>query len=143
MSDPDPRVRLTDIRDSPLSVDEVLSAVQDDTSGGAALFVGTVRDQDGGRGVRVLEYSAHPSVGDELRRVICQALSDEVIAAAAVHRVGTLRVGDLAVVVAVSAPHRGDALTVCHRMIDDLKHQVPIWKHQIFDDGSDEWVGLP
>ena len=71
-----------------------------------------------------------------------QVLSDEVSKVAAVHRVGSLQVGDLAVVVAVSAPHRGAALDACHRLIDDLKVTVPIWKHQSFADGSDEWVGL-
>ena len=69
-------------------------------------------------------------------------VTDEVTAVAAVHRVGRLQVGDLAVVVAVSAPHRGDALTVCRDIIDTLKQRVPIWKHQAFRDGSDEWVGL-
>ena len=66
-----------------------------------------------------------------------------VIALAAVHRVGHLEIGDLAVVVAVSAAHRGAALAACHELIDTLKARVPIWKHQLFSDGTDEWVGLP
>ena len=136
------RVTLTDVRDTPLSVDEVLTAVQDPAAGGIGLFVGVVRDHDNAKDVDGLEYSAHPSVVDELRRVCEQVLSDEVSKVAAVHRVGSLQVGDLAVVVAVSAPHRGAALDACHRLIDDLKVTVPIWKHQSFADGSDEWVGL-
>ena len=136
------RVTLTDIRDTPLSVDEVLTAVQDPAAGGIGLFVGVVRDHDNAKDVDGLEYSAHPSAVDELRRVCEQVLSDEVSKVAAVHRVGSLQVGDLAVVVAVSAPHRGAALDACHRLIDDLKVTVPIWKHQSFADGSDEWVGL-
>ncbi len=143
MTTNDPRVRLVDIRDQPLSVDEVLRAVEDPGAGGTAVFVGQVRDQDGGKGVIRLEYSAHPSVRDELARVVRETMTDEVTAAAAVHRTGTLRIGDLAVVVAVSAPHRGQALTACSTMIDTLKHEVPIWKHQTFTDGTDEWVGLP
>ena len=136
------RVTLTDIRDTPLSVDEVLTAVQDPAAGGIGLFVGVVRDHDNAKDVDGLEYSAHPSAVDELRRVCEQVLSNEVSKVAAVHRVGSLQVGDLAVIVAVSAPHRGAALDACHRLIDDLKVTVPIWKHQSFADGSDEWVGL-
>lgn len=136
------RVTLTDIRDTPLSVDEVLTAVQDPAAGGIGLFVGVVRDHDNAKDVDGLEYSAHPSAVDGLRRVCEQVLSNEVSKVAAVHRVGSLQVGDLAVVVAVSAPHRGAALDACHRLIDDLKLTVPIWKHQSFADGSDEWVGL-
>lgn len=136
------RVTLTDVRDTPLSVDEVLTAVQDPAAGGIGVFVGVVRDHDNAKDVDGLEYSAHPGAVDELRRVCEQVLSDEVSKVAAVHRVGSLQVGDLAVVVAVSAPHRGAALDACHRLIDDLKVTVPIWKHQSFADGSDEWVGL-
>ena len=65
----------------------------------------------------------------------------EVVALAAVHRVGDLAVGDLAVVVGVSCPHRAEAFHACHAMIDELKASVPVWKHQRFTDGSDEWVG--
>jgi molybdopterin synthase catalytic subunit len=137
-------VRLIGVREEPLSVDEVFAAVTDPEAGGIALFVGTVRAQDGGRGVAGRGYSAHPSVLDHLR-----AVAEEVVAAhpvralAAVHRVGDLAVGDLAVVVGVSCPHRGDAFAAARMLIDELKSRVPIWKHQVFDDGGDEWVGLP
>ncbi|MBB2890021.1 molybdenum cofactor biosynthesis protein MoaE [Flexivirga oryzae] len=142
MTQPDPRVRLVDLRDTPLSVDEALAAVTDPAAGGMALFVGTVRQQDHAKAVDLLDYSAHPSAVDVMREVAESVVTDEITALAAVHRVGRLHVGDLAVVVAVSAPHRGAALTVCREMIDTLKHRVPIWKHQAFSDGSDEWVGL-
>lgn len=142
MSQPDPRVRVAELRDDPLSVDEALSAVSDPAAGGVALFVGTVRQQDHAKPVELLDYSAHPSAVDVLREVVESKLTDEITAVAAVHRLGRLQVGDLAVVVAVSAPHRGDALTVCKDIIDTLKKRVPIWKHQAFRDGSDEWVGL-
>ena len=137
-------IRLLGVREEPLSVDEVFAAVTDPGAGGIALFVGTVREQDGGRGVTGLGYTAHPSVLDDLR-----AVAEEVVAAhpvralAAVHRVGDLAVGDLAVVVGVSCPHRGDAFAAARMLIDELKSRVPIWKHQVFDDGGDEWVGLP
>jgi molybdopterin synthase catalytic subunit len=135
-------IRLLAVRDTPLSVDEVLAAVQDPAAGGTALFAGTVRDSDGGRGVSLLGYSAHPTVDAELRRIAEKIVADfPVCALAAVHRVGDLAVGDLAVVVAVASPHRAEAFDACRRLIDDLKHQVPIWKHQRFTDGTDEWVG--
>ena len=137
-------VRLLDVRDTPLSVDEVFAAVQHPGAGGVALFVGTVREQDGGRAVSDLGYSAHPSVLDELRAVAEQVVAGHpVLAIAAVHRVGDLAVGDLAVVVGVSCPHRGEAFTACRELIDELKSRVPIWKHQTFADGEQEWVGLP
>jgi molybdopterin synthase catalytic subunit len=108
------------------------------------VFVGTVRDVDGGRGVHELDYTAHPSVDGVLRDVACEVASAFPIRAlAAVHRVGDLAVGDIAVVVAASAPHRGEAFDACRRMIDELKKRVPIWKHQLFDDGTEEWVGSP
>ncbi|MFI5753757.1 molybdenum cofactor biosynthesis protein MoaE [Streptomyces sp. NPDC051569] len=135
-------IRLLAIRDTPLSVDEVFRAVGDDTAGGTALFVGTVRNHDGGADVDRLGYSAHPSAGAELRRVAEKVVADHPVRAlAAVHRVGDLEVGDLAVVVAVSCPHRAEAFEACRKLIDDLKHQVPIWKHQKFTDGTEEWVG--
>jgi molybdopterin synthase catalytic subunit len=135
-------IRLAEIRAEPLSVDEVRAAVATPAAGAIALFAGTVRDHDGGRGVARLSYSAHPSAQAELRRVAEKvAAGFGVLALAAVHRVGDLDVGDLAVVVAVSCPHRGEAFEACRMLIDTLKHEVPIWKHQRFGDGTDEWVG--
>lgn len=137
-------IRLLDVRDEPLSVDEVLAAVSDPAAGGIALFVGTVRAEDGGRGVEGLGYSAHPSVRDELQAVADEvAAAHPVIAIAAVHRIGDLAVGELAVVVAAACPHRGEAFVACRALIDELKSRVPIWKNQRFDDGGEEWVGLP
>ena len=137
-------VRLLGVRDTALSVDEVLAAVRDPSAGGTAVFVGTVRDHDSGKDVDLLAYSAHPGVAETLRSVAEQVAADfPVVALAAVHRVGDLRVGDDAVVVAVSCAHRGDAFAACRRLIDDLKREVPIWKHQVFGDGTQEWVGSP
>ncbi|MDT0322706.1 molybdenum cofactor biosynthesis protein MoaE [Streptomyces millisiae] len=138
-------IRLLAIRDTPLSVDEVFAAVGHERAGGTALFVGTVRDHDGdakGPAVTSLAYSAHPSAEGELRRVAEKVAADfPVEALAAVHRVGDLGVGDLAVIVAVACPHRGEAFDAARRLIDDLKREVPIWKHQSFADGTQEWVG--
>lgn len=137
-------LRLLDVRDTPLSVDEVFSAVAHPAAGGVALFVGTVRSEDGGREVSGLGYSAHPSAATELRAVAEEVTAAHpVLALAAVHRVGDLSVGDLAVVVAVACPHRGEAFDACRQLIDELKSRVPIWKHQAFADGGEEWVGLP
>jgi len=137
-------VRLIAVRESELSVDEVRAAVADPAAGGIALFAGTVRDTDHDQGVTGLSYSAHPSAAAELRRV-AEAIAGKypVIGIAAVHRVGDLAIGDLAVVLAVSCPHRAEAFDACRDLIDILKASVPIWKHQRFDDGTAEWVGSP
>ena len=136
------QIRLIAIRDTELSVDEVREAVADPAAGGEVLFIGTVRDNDTDRGVTGLSYTAHPSAETELRRVADGIVAKyEVIGIAAVHRVGDLAIGDLAVVVGVSCAHRAEAFNACHAMIDELKASVPIWKHQRFTDGSDEWVG--
>lgn len=138
------RVRLLGIRDSVLDVGEVIAAVSDPSAGGINVFVGAVRDEDEGRGVTSLDYDAHPSALSELRRVAESVVARfEVVALAAVHRVGHLEVGDVAVVVAVSAGHRGEAYDASRALIDQLKAEVPIWKHQHFADGTDEWVGAP
>ena len=136
------------ILDTPLSIDAAMSAVSDHGVGGVVVFVGTVRDHDGPtggeKGVSTLEYSAHPSALSELAAVAAVVVEAfPGVRVAAHHRVGPLRIGDLAVVVAAGAAHREEAFSAARRLIDDLKARVPIWKHQIFDDGSEEWVGLP
>jgi molybdopterin synthase catalytic subunit len=136
-------IRLAEIRDTPLSVDEVLAAVADPGTGGTALFAGTVRDEDHLRAVTGLGYTAHPHAADRLRVVMEKVAAEyDVRAIAAVHRVGDLAVGDLAVVVAAACPHRDQAFMACRTLIDDLKAEVPIWKHQVFADGGEEWVGI-
>lgn len=135
-------IRLAGIRDTPLSVDEVLRAVGDPGAGGTAFFVGTVRDEDHARAVTRLSYNSHPSAEVQLRALMEKIAADfPVRAMAAVHRVGELEIGDIAVIVAVACPHRGEAFDACRRLIDDLKATVPIWKHQLFADGGEEWVG--
>ena len=137
-------IRLLAIRESPLNLNEVYDAVRAASAGGVAMFVGTVRDHDSGKQVEQLGYSAHPTVEGVFRQVVEEVVAEhDVVAVAAVHRVGDLAIGDIAVVVAVSCPHRGDAFVACRNLIDELKSRVPIWKHQVFADGSDEWVGTP
>lgn len=139
------RVRLVDIRETPLSVDEVFRAVQDPAAGGTALFVGTVRDVDpsvdpDAQVVR-LDYSSHPTAVERLTEIAERIAGDAgVIAVAAVHRVGELDVGDIAVVVAASAGHRAEAFAASRRLIDELKAEVPIWKHEVFVGGETAWI---
>lgn len=134
-------IRLAEIRDEPLSVDEVRAAAADPAAGALALFLGAVRDHDHGRGVTALSYSAHPSAAAELGRVAEKiAASHPVRAIAVLHRTGDLQLGDLAVVAAVSAEHRAEAFAACEALIDELKATVPIWKHQFFLGGESEWV---
>ena len=144
MDDSRPVVRLLDIRETPLDVGEVLAAVEDAADGGVTLFVGAVRDHDHDRSVSHLDYTAHPTALDRLREVAERvAATHPVTALAAVHRIGHLGIGDLAVVVAAGAAHRGEAFDASRALIDELKATVPIWKHQVFADGDEEWVGTP
>jgi len=137
-------VRLLDLRAEPLSVGEVVDVLEDRAAGALTLFVGRVRDHDGGRGVEGLDYSAHPSAADRLRDVAERVAAEhDVLGLAAVHRVGTLAIGDVAVVVAATSAHRDESFRAARALIDTLKAEVPVWKHQRFDDGDDEWVGTP
>jgi molybdopterin synthase catalytic subunit len=135
-------IRLVDIRTSALSSDEVLAAIADPTAGGTALFIGTVRNHDHERPVEQLRYEAHPDALRRMREVAERVAADPLVTAlAAVHRTGPLTVGDTAVIVAVAASHRDAAFAACRRLIDEVKAEVPIWKHQHFTDGATEWVG--
>lgn len=142
---PDTRVRLAEVSATPLSVDRALDAVSDASAGGQALFVGVVRDRDGDHPHRVvrLDYSHHPTAAAVLRDCAVRVCArHDVVAVAVAHRVGRLEVGDVAVIVAVSAAHRRPALAACAELIDEVKASVPIWKKQHFTSGSSEWVGL-
>jgi molybdopterin synthase catalytic subunit len=137
-------VRLVALREEPLDVAEVVAALDDEASGGLTLFVGRVRDHDHGLGVRGLEYSAHPTAIEALRRVCADVAEQyDVHAVAAVHWVGRWAIGDVVVVVPPTSAHRGTAFDASRTLIDTLKAEVPIWKHQQFDDGTEEWVGTP
>ncbi len=129
------------MRSEALKLDEVLAAIADPAAGGLDVFLGVVRDHDHGRDVAGLEYVAHPSAAQRLADVAAEVAAEfDVIAVAAVHRVGTLAIGDTAVICAVSAVHRPQAFEATRALIDRLKEQVPIWKHQRYSDGAEDWV---
>ncbi|SDQ30314.1 molybdopterin synthase catalytic subunit [Curtobacterium sp. UNCCL20] len=135
------RVVVADVVDRGITVDEVSAVVATDRDGAVVTFAGVVRDHDGGKGVNALEYERHPSAGEviaEVARTIAEAHPEVRIAV--LHRVGALAVGDVALAAAVSSPHRAEAFAACGALVDLVKDRVPIWKHQRFTDGSDEWV---
>lgn len=144
-------VVLTGLRDTPLSVEEVLAAVSRPGVGGTALFVGTVRDNDadpaGARGVTSLDYSAHPDAARVLAAVVTEVATEvapgPVVLLAVLHRTGSLAVGEIAIVAAAGAAHRGEAFSACRRLVDEVKGRVPIWKREHLADGSATWVGMP
>ncbi len=128
----------------PLDVAAHEKAVADPAAGAVVVFRGVVRDHDGGRSVTSLEYEAHPSAADILRTVAEEAAADPAVYAVAVsHRVGPLRIGDVALVAAVSTAHRAAGFAACARLVDEVKARLPVWKRQVFADGTDEWVNCP
>ena len=130
---------LPPITDTPLDPRRCEQAVLTDADGALVTFTGVVRDHHGGRAVTGLRYEAHPQAGRFLTEVVHAHRAPDVRIAAQ-HRVGDLAIGDLAVVVAVAAPHRGAAFEICARVIDEIKAQVPIWKHEAYADGETAWV---
>ncbi len=113
-------------------------------AGAVVSFQGVVRDHDHGRKVTALEYEGHPTAVDVLREVAEEIAADpDVYAVAVSHRVGPLAVGDVALVAAVSTAHRAAAFAACARLVDEAKARLPIWKRQVFVDGTDEWVNCP
>ena len=137
-------VTLTEIRDDQLSLADHEAAVADRRAGAVVSFQGVVRDHDHGRGVTLLEYEGHPSAADVLREVAAEiAAGPDVYAVAVSHRVGMLKIGDVALVAAVSTAHRAAAFAACARLVDEAKARLPIWKRQVFTDGTEEWVNCP
>ena len=134
--------RLFQVRDTALSLDECYAAVARPEAGGVVLFLGTVRNHNQGESVTQLEYQAYASMAEKELR----AIADEIESArpgtvlACLHRVGSLQVGDVAVICAASAAHRGEAFSACHELIDRLKARVPIWKREHGDTGP-HWLG--
>jgi molybdopterin synthase catalytic subunit len=131
------------LTDQPIVLAEHEELVRDDAAGAVVGFAGMIRDHDGGRQVCALEYSAHPSAAGVVAEVVADvaAKSAGVRAVAASHRIGLLHVGEAALVVAVAADHRRAAFETCAELVDAIKARLPVWKHQFFADGSDEWVG--
>ena len=131
-----------DLRDDALSIDDVVARVARPGAGGIDVFVGAVRDENDGKSVVLLEYEAYrPMALAEMERIAEEIeRANDGVRVAASHRVGALRVGDLAVVCAASAPHRAEAFAACRELIDAIKHRVPIWKREHGPDGA-YWVG--
>jgi molybdopterin synthase catalytic subunit len=132
-----------EVTDEPLDLAGHEALVSNAAAGAVVSFAGVVRDHDGGRSVTRLEYSAHPTAQQTLAEVAAEIAADSraVRAIAVSHRVGTLHIGDAALVAAVAADHRGAAFAICERLVDTVKERLPVWKHQFFADGSEEWVG--
>ena len=127
----------------PILLSEHEELVRHRAAGAVVGFAGAVRDHDGGREVLRLEYSAHPSAGQVLADVVAHVAdqSHGVRAVAASHRVGVLQIGEAALVAAVAADQRRAAFDTCAELVEAIKAQLPVWKHQLFADGTDEWVG--
>jgi molybdopterin synthase catalytic subunit len=132
------------LSDRPIDLAAHEAAVSDASAGAVVSFAGVVRDHDHGRRVESLEYVGHPSAAQVLDRVVHEVTARcDVEAVAVSHRVGNLAIGDLAFAVAVSGAHRQEAFAAAAELVDEVKRQLPVWKRQVFDDGSDEWVNCP
>lgn len=134
--------RLFELREAPLSVDECLAAVQSPEMGGVSLFLGIVRDHNQGRDVSLLEYQAYKAMAEKELLAIASEIESELRGTrlACLHRIGALAVGDVAVICAAAAPHRGEAFSACRELIDRLKARVPIWKREHGAEGP-HWIG--
>jgi MoaE-MoaD fusion protein len=130
------------VTEEPLSLDAVVGEVADQRAGGIATFTGTVRRQSRGREVQHLEYEAYAEMAEDVMALLARDLRDahELCGIAIHHRVGRVEIGEPSVVIAVSAPHRADALAACKDAIDTLKETVPLWKKEVYE-GGEEWIG--
>lgn len=138
------RVALAAVDDRPLDVARLAALVSDDRAGATVTFTGVVRNHDAGRAVDGIEYVGHPSADAIIAEVAAEFTGREGVHAIVVaHRVGTLSIGDLALVAAVSASHRAQAFSTCSDLVDLIKQKLPIWKRQVFSDGSSEWSNCP
>lgn len=139
------RVLRAAVVEGPLNVEEHGELVANAAAGAVVTFAGVVRNHDAGRGVRELEYSGHPVaarvIGEVAEEVAARASGVRAVAVS--HRVGPLAIGDVALACAVAADHRREAFEVCAELVDEVKRRLPIWKRQVFADGSDEWVNCP
>lgn len=137
------------ITDQPLQPEALLDAVHRDQAadwraGAVITFHGIIRNHDAGRGVERLDFSCHPRADAILGELVDEAGADpQVHAVVAVHRIGRLEIGEMALFVAIAAEHRSTAFTQCSWLVDEIKARVPIWKNQHFTDGDSKWVGLP
>jgi molybdenum cofactor synthesis domain-containing protein len=139
------QVLLAEVTESVLSVEAHAALVAHNAAGAVVTFSGVVRDHDGGKGVTALEYEGHPSAKSVIEEVAADVAGRHkgVRAVAVSHRIGPLAIGDVALACAVAAEHRQEAFAACADLVDDVKARLPIWKHQNFTDGTDEWVNCP
>ncbi|GIJ33795.1 molybdenum cofactor biosynthesis protein MoaE [Micromonospora sediminimaris] len=135
---------ISSVTDQPLDLAAHEAAVADRRAGAVVSFVGVVRDHDHGRSVASLEYEGHPNAEKVLQEVADEVAADpDVYAVAISHRIGALAIGDVALAAAVSTAHRAAAFAACARLVDEAKARLPIWKRQVFTDGTEEWVNCP
>lgn len=136
------KLQLAKISSEPLDTAALDAAVAGPEHGAVVVFTGVVRNHDSGQSVLALEYQAHPDA-ETFLEICCAAVASESgLPVAAVHRVGDLVVGDIALVAAVASAHRAEAFTICATLVERIKSEVPIWKRQRFATGTSEWVGL-
>jgi MoaE-MoaD fusion protein len=130
------------LQEEPLELAQVVAEVADDGAGAIATFQGTVRAQSRGRDVVALEYEAYSGMAEEVMAEIAEELKAryELCDVAVLHRTGRVEIGEVSVAIAVSAPHRQDALAACRDAIDALKERVPLWKKELYESGE-EWIG--
>ncbi len=134
-------VRHTEVSEQPLDHEALRRAVSDVRAGAVVSFSGNVRDHDHGRAVTSLTYEGHPTAGQVLADVAAEIDARfDLIGLAVAHRVGELAIGDAALIAVVSAAHREAAFAACAALVDLTKERLPVWKHQVFADGTDEWV---
>lgn len=129
------------VTDAPVHIQELSKLVANPHSGAVVTFCGDVRDHDGGKEVSSLLYEIHPSAPEQIRMITESVMGRfEIEKVAIAHRFGQIPIGETAFAVAVSAAHRQAAFDACTAIVDEVKAKLPIWKHQKFTDGSDEWV---
>lgn len=134
-------VRVARVTSDVISLDQLRTAVQDHTAGAVVTFCGDVRSMDHEREVASLTYEGHPNAERVLAEVADEiAAKYPVIAIAVAHRVGPIPIGESALVAVVSAQHRGEAFEACTELVEQVKGRLPVWKHQVFTDGTEEWV---
>jgi molybdenum cofactor synthesis domain-containing protein len=138
------RTVLAEITTEPISAEEHARLVAGEGSGAVVTFEGVVRNHDKGRKVERLDYESHPTADSILAGVLSEVASQHPVhSIAASHRVGELKIGDVALACAVAAAHRAEAFAACADLVDTAKARLPIWKHQVFADGTEEWVNSP
>jgi molybdopterin synthase catalytic subunit len=130
------QVRRACVTEEPLDLQQHAREVEHIAAGAVVTFADVVRDHDGGREVTALEYCCHPQAHTIIERIAATAAGVRAVSVS--HHVGPLRIGDVALACAVSADHRREAFDTCAALVDEVKAQLPVWKHQIFTDGSDE-----